>query len=125
MSPACVTKLLRDQLGFKGLIFTDALTMKGATQALQGSACVNALLAGNDVLLMPGDVKAELDAIMAAVDAGTLTQEAIDDHCRRLLRYKYAFGDCAKCSILPLCAIIQVTYIIITNKNRHCDEKSL
>ncbi len=92
MSPACVTKLLRDQLGFKGLIFTDALTMKGATQALQGSACVNALLAGNDVLLMPGDVKAELDAIMAAVDAGTLTQEAIDDHCRRLLRYKYALG---------------------------------
>ena len=92
MSRKCVTDLLRDQLNFNGLIFTDALTMQGAQKYLKGSACVQSLLAGNDVLLMPANADKEVDAIEAAVKEGVLTQEAIDSRCRRMLEYKYALG---------------------------------
>ena len=92
LSRTSVTTLLRDHMNFKGLIFTDALNMKGATQLLHGSACVNALLAGNDVLLMPEDVAAEITAIKNAVAGGTLQQSVIDERCKKILRYKYALN---------------------------------
>jgi len=92
MSKRCVTGLLKDKLGFNGLIFTDALNMKGATQLLKGSACVNALLAGNDVLLMPEDVPSEIAAIKAAIAKGVISQSLVDEHCKKILRYKYALG---------------------------------
>ena len=92
LSNACVTDLLRNKLNFQGLVFTDALNMKGATQLLNGSACVNALLAGNDVLLMPENVTDEIAAIQRAVANGTLKQSVIDEHCKKILRYKYALG---------------------------------
>lgn len=92
LSSACVTNLLRDQLNFQGLVFTDALNMKGATQLLKGSACVNALLAGNDVLLMPENIADEIAAIQHAVANGTLSQSVIDERCKKMLRYKYALG---------------------------------
>ncbi|MBR5685036.1 MAG: serine hydrolase [Muribaculaceae bacterium] len=92
LSHASVTNLLRDHMNFKGLIFTDALNMKGATQLLHGSACVNALLAGNDVLLMPEDVTGEINAIKNAVAGGTLQQSVIDERCKKILRYKYALN---------------------------------
>ena len=90
LSPECVSTLLRDELGFDGLIFTDALNMKGATQMLNGSACVNALLAGNDVLLMPENIGNEIAAVKAAVNNGTISQSVIDERCKKILRYKYA-----------------------------------
>lgn len=90
LSPDCVGKLLRDDMGFEGLIFTDALNMKGATQMLKGSACVNALLAGNDVLLMPENVSAEVAAVLHAVNSGVISQSVIDERCKKMLRYKYA-----------------------------------
>lgn len=92
LSSACVTNLLRDQLNFQGLVFTDALNMKGATQLLNGSACVNALLAGNDVLLMPENIADEIAAIKHAITNGTLNQSIIDERCKKMLRYKYALG---------------------------------
>lgn len=92
MSRHCVTDLLKDQLGFRGLVFTDALSMEGAKRNVSGSPCVNALLAGNDVLLMPANADAEVQAVLAAVAAGTLSQQDIDDHCRKVLSYKYALG---------------------------------
>ena len=92
LSSACVTDLLRNRLNFNGLIFTDALNMKGATELLNGSACVNALLAGNDVLLMPENVTDEITAIQRAVSNGTLSQNIIDERCKKILRYKYALG---------------------------------
>lgn len=92
MSRKCVTGLLKDKLGFDGLIFTDALTMEGATKHLQGSACVNALQAGNDIMLMPANADTEVDAVMAAIQAGTLSQSDIDNRCRKVLSYKYALG---------------------------------
>lgn len=90
LSSQCVNTLLRDEMGFGGLIFTDALNMKGATQLLKGSACVNALLAGNDVLLMPENISDEIAAIKAAIANGTLSQSVIDERCKKILRYKYA-----------------------------------
>ena len=90
LSSDCVNSILRSDLGFDGLIFTDALNMKGATQMLKGSACVNAILAGNDVLLMPENVADEIDAVQRAVAAGTISQRDIDERCKKILRYKYA-----------------------------------
>ena len=92
LSAGCVNDVLRNQLNFDGLIFTDALNMKGATQMLNGSPCVNALLAGNDVLLMPENVASEIAAIKAAVNDGTISQSVIDERCKKILRYKYALG---------------------------------
>jgi beta-glucosidase-like glycosyl hydrolase/CubicO group peptidase (beta-lactamase class C family) len=99
LSPECVGTLLRNELGFDGLIFTDALNMKGATQLLKGSACVNALLAGNDVLLMPENISDEIAAVKAAVNGGTLSQSVIDERCKKILRYKYALGLTSKQSV--------------------------
>lgn len=92
LSPECISKLLRNELDFEGLIFTDALNMKGATQMLKGSPCVNALIAGNDVLLMPENISDEIAAIQAAIDKGKLSQSMIDERCKKILRYKYALG---------------------------------
>lgn len=91
MSSKHVTDLLKKKMGFEGLIFTDALGMEGA-KAVNGSVCVNALLAGNDVLLMPNEVPGELAAIKQALADGTLAQETIDERCKKLLRFKYALG---------------------------------
>ena len=99
LSPECVGTLLRNDLGFDGLIFTDALNMKGATQLLKGSACVNALLAGNDVLLMPENITDEIAAVKAAVNGGTISQSIIDERCKKILRYKYALGLTSKQSV--------------------------
>ena len=55
MSKAYVTDLLQKKMHFNGLIFTDALGMEGAKE-VKGSVCVNAFLAGNDILLMPNEV---------------------------------------------------------------------
>ena len=92
LSPECVGTLLRNEMGFDGLIFTDALNMKGATQLLNGSACVNALMAGNDVLLMPENIGDEIAAVKAAVNNGTINQSIIDERCKKILRYKYALN---------------------------------
>ena len=91
MSPKYVTDLLQKKMGFKGLIFTDALGMEGA-KAVEGSVCVNALIAGNDILLMPNDVAPELAAIKDAIAKGTIKQKTIDERCKKILRYKYALG---------------------------------
>ena len=92
LSKKCVGTLLRDEMGFDGLVFTDALNMKGATQLLKGSACVNALLAGNDVLLMPENIGDEIAAVLRAIEGGTLSQSVIDERCKKMLRYKYALN---------------------------------
>ena len=89
LSLPIVTGLLRDELGYDGLVFTDALNMAGVANSAQpGEAEYRALLAGNDVLLFAGDVPRAIEYIETAVARGELTIEQIDEHCYRILQAK-------------------------------------
>ncbi|MDI1354896.1 MAG: glycoside hydrolase family 3 N-terminal domain-containing protein [bacterium] len=93
LSPRVVTDLLKTEMGFKGLIFTDALNMKGVSAAYEpGKVDVMALLAGNDILLFSGDVPKALLEIKKAIVEGKITQQLIDERCMKLLRAKYWCG---------------------------------
>jgi beta-N-acetylhexosaminidase len=93
LSPLIVSGLLKDELGFEGLIVTDALDMKGVTKHHKsGDIEVKALLAGNDILLLPSDVPKAIRAIVKAVKDGIIGREIIDTRCRKVLRYKYRAG---------------------------------
>lgn len=85
-----VIGLLRNELGFKGLVFTDALEMKGVSNNLD--VCARALIAGNDMLLAPRNLKRELDGVLNAIKKGLLTEEQITEKCRKVLTFKYALG---------------------------------
>ncbi len=91
LSPAVSTKLLRDELGFEGLVFTDALSMKGAKVEGSNNA-VLALRAGADVLETLSTPIADIDAILAAVEKGLLPARRIEQSCRKMLMYKYLLG---------------------------------
>lgn len=90
LSPSIVGQLLKKEIGFRGLVFTDALAMKGV--AGSSSVCLDALLAGNDLLLVPRSLRHELPAILKAVKSGKLTEAAITERCRKVLAYKYLLG---------------------------------
>lgn len=88
-----VTGLLKDTLGFKGLVFTDALNMKGVSKFYKpGEVSVKALLAGNDVLLFPEDVPQGIIEIKAAIQRGEISQEEIDKRCMKILLAKQWAG---------------------------------
>jgi len=89
LSPEIVTNILRDQLGFRGLAFTDALNMKGVSKFWKpGELEVNALLAGNDVLLFPENVPVAIEGIKAALDSGILKEAEITGRCHQILKAK-------------------------------------
>ena len=92
VSKNVVTDLLKRDMGFTGLCFTDALVMKGATTGGISSPAVAALLAGNDVALAPASLTRELEAVKAAINSGILSREATDAKCKKLLQYKYIAG---------------------------------
>lgn len=93
LSKNVVTDLLKNDLGFKGLIFTDALNMKGVSSFnQQGEVDVKALLAGNDILLFSGDVPKAIAMIKASIAKGELTQDEIDARCRKVLMAKQWCG---------------------------------
>lgn len=85
-----ILSLLQDELGFKGLAFTDALEMKGISN--NANLCAQTLIAGNDMLLAPRNLKRELDGVLNAVKNGQLTEEQITEKCRKVLTFKYALG---------------------------------
>lgn len=90
VSHAVVTELLKNELHFSGLVFTDALEMKGISSNPYVSA--QALVAGNDMVLAPRNLKRELDGVLKAVKEGKITEDEINEKCRKVLTYKYAFG---------------------------------
>jgi len=93
LSRKVVSGLLKDTLGFKGLVFTDALNMKGVSKFYApGVVDLKALLAGNDVLLFSEDVPTAIDEIKKAMDQGLITQDEIDLRCKKILRAKYWCG---------------------------------
>lgn len=90
LSRNVVYDLLTRELKFQGLIFTDALAMKGVSG--NSSICLQALKAGNDLLLVPRRIKEEVEAVLDAVKRGELTESDIEAKCRKVLMYKYALG---------------------------------
>lgn len=89
LSPAIVSGLLRDTLGFEGIAFTDALNMKGVSKFYKpGEVDLMALLAGNDVLLFAENVPKAMEMISAAIAEGRISQDEIDARCRKLLHLK-------------------------------------
>lgn len=88
-----LTGLLRDELGFRGLICTDALDMQGVTKMYgAGETAVRALEAGADLLLLPADAKEAVRAVVAAVKDGRLTRQRIDESALKLLTAKARLG---------------------------------
>jgi beta-N-acetylhexosaminidase len=93
LSAAVLTRLLRTELGFRGLVVTDALDMGGIVNTYgSGEAAVRALAAGVDVLLMPADPEAAVNAVVAAVRSGRITQKRIEQSVTRVLAAKVRVG---------------------------------
>ena len=92
VAPEILTGVLRDSLGFHGLIVTDALNMAGVADLYGAEAGVRAFLAGADLLLQPADPAAAIDAMAAAVERGEITPELLDRSVRRVLALKRAVG---------------------------------
>ncbi|MFN8206524.1 MAG: glycoside hydrolase family 3 N-terminal domain-containing protein [Bacteroidales bacterium] len=93
LSPDILNGILRNEMGFKGLIMTDAMNMKGMSGYTGVTSIdVQALLAGNDLLLMPADVQTAIDSIKAAVERGVLSIQDIDSRCSRMLQAKAWVG---------------------------------
>jgi len=91
-SQSIVTRLLKEELGFQGLCFTDALAMKGASTNKADNPSVKALKAGNDILLASASPISDFAAIKAAITDGILNLEDIEAKCRKILQYKYIVG---------------------------------
>ena len=93
LSPYFMTGLLRDEMGFQGILFTDALRMGALTDGYgAGEAAVLALEAGSDVLLAPVDVREAIDAVTTAVESGRVSRARVDLSVRRLLEAKARLG---------------------------------
>ncbi|MCP9236843.1 glycoside hydrolase family 3 N-terminal domain-containing protein [Lewinella sp. JB7] len=93
LSKPIVTDLLRKELGFTGLIFTDGLEMKGVTKHYgDGEVEAEAIAAGSDILLLPEDIAASFTAIKRYVEEGKITERGIEEKVRRVLLAKYRLG---------------------------------
>ena len=90
LSQYMITDVLRGQMGYEGIVITDAMNM-GAISDNYSSAdmAVKAVNAGVDIILMPVDFEEAYQAILDAVDSGTISEERIDESVRRILRVKY------------------------------------
>ncbi|GAB3837414.1 glycoside hydrolase family 3 N-terminal domain-containing protein [Hymenobacter jeollabukensis] len=93
LSKRIVTDMVQRQMGYQGMLFTDAMNMKGVTSKYPpGEADVRAILAGNDILEFSKDVPKALRAVRAAIDSGRIKQADIDMRCRRVLALKQWSG---------------------------------
>jgi beta-N-acetylhexosaminidase len=95
ISTAVVTDLLEKQMGFKGLIVTDALDMAGLTHLFSndiGRAAVEAFKAGNDLLLIPADLGASYEAMLKAAKSGEISRQRLDHSVLKILKIKASLG---------------------------------
>jgi beta-N-acetylhexosaminidase len=93
------TRLLKDELGFQGIVITDAMDMNGLTRIFGGNtpqsagrAAVEALKAGADIVLIPGDLDGAYNGVLSAVRSGDLPESRIDQSAAKILRAKAALG---------------------------------
>lgn len=90
LSEKMIMEVLRGELGYDGIVITDALNMSAVTESYTSDqAAVMALKAGADMVLMPEDFKTAYDGVVAAVKDGTIAEERIDESLRRIYRVKY------------------------------------
>ena len=93
LSKGVVTDLLKDEMGFEGLIFTDGLDMKGVSEKVrQDSVPYVAFMAGNDVLILPSNVPFAIKTIKAAAERDETAAARLEESCKKILRYKYRAG---------------------------------
>lgn len=93
LSPVAVKDVLRKDVNFNGMVFTDAMNMGGIVNYFKGNeADVMALLAGNDMIMFPTDVNDVIVKIKSAIDEGKITEKDIDDACYRVLLTKLRLG---------------------------------
>jgi beta-N-acetylhexosaminidase len=109
VSPKVLTALLRDDLKFKGLIVTDAMTMQGLAMLFDsGEGSVRSIVAGADVLLMPPDPDKAIRAVVGAVEDGRISRQRLDQSVARVLAAKLALGLSNKKKLVNLDAISDV-----------------
>ncbi len=93
LSPQNINGLLRTQLNYQGLTFTDALEMQGVKKFYpDGAASVQSLIAGNDMLCLPGDIPLAIKKTKEAIKKKQLSWADIEMHCKKVLAAKYAYG---------------------------------
>ena len=93
LSYGVVTELLKQDMGFEGLIFTDGLDMKGVSEKVRNdSVPYVAFMAGNDVLILPSNVPFAIKTIKAAAERDPNAAARVEESCKKILRYKYRAG---------------------------------
>lgn len=93
LSKGVVTDLLKNEMGFEGLIFTDGLDMKGVSQTIPSdSVSYVAFLAGNDVLILPSDVPKAIHQIKEGAERDETIAARVEETCKKILKYKYRAG---------------------------------
>lgn len=93
LSAIAVQNLLRNELGYNGITFTDALEMKGVSKFFpKGEASVMSLIAGNDMLCLPGDIEGSIEKVKEAIAIGKLSWEDLNQRVKKVLRAKYNLG---------------------------------
>ena len=91
LSPVVLQDKLRGELGYQNIIITDGMEMGAITMHYtSGEAAVGSIKAGVDIVLGPRDFTEAFDAVIAAVNNGTLTEERINQSVRRILTLRYA-----------------------------------
>lgn len=88
-----IKELLRNKINYQGLTFTDALEMQGVKKFFpDGEASVESIIAGNDMLCLPGDVPLAIEKIKKAIKDKRISWADIEYHCKRVLMAKYTHG---------------------------------
>lgn len=93
ISPKAVNDLLKNELGFKGITFTDALEMKGVAKFYpDGENSLQSLIAGNDMLCLPGNIPGSIEKVLKAIRKKKLSWKQIDERVKKVLYAKYQYG---------------------------------
>lgn len=93
LSHRIVTDLLKNEMGFEGLVITDALDMRGVSDYFEpGELELRALMAGNDILLLPADVPKAINTIKTSIRQGLIDEELVNRTCKKILYFKEMAG---------------------------------
>ncbi|TPG68337.1 glycoside hydrolase family 3 protein [Brevibacillus laterosporus] len=116
LSPKLIQGLLREELGYDGLVITDAMDMGGITQHFETvDASIRALNAGADIILMPPDVEKVSQGMQKAIMSGAITKERLDEAVRRILSVKIRRGIFLREQLLSVPTLQQIAEKSITS----------